>query len=122
MAQPRTLTTRYAITGTAILWMVTIATAVTGAGSDRLHLTLLTASLVAAVACLAVTRQARIDQRIEEVRADAVDVVRQGFDELHAAVDQWGEALRQDRQLIVAARTLTAELVHHRHQHRDRVA
>ncbi|MEV4837751.1 hypothetical protein AB0K05_24735 [Nonomuraea sp. NPDC049486] len=117
MARLRTLT-RTAIAGTATLWAATIATSITGHGSDRLHLTMLTASMVAAVIIIVLARENAVDARVAEIRADVCDTVRQAADELHTAVD----AVRQDRATLTAVRTLTAELVHHRHEHRDRVA
>lgn len=120
LARKRTLTP--AAAGTVALWAATIISAVTGAGPDRLHFTLLAASLVVSGALLAARREERIERRVERIRADAGDAVRQGFDELHGAVEAWGETLRQDRKTLAAVRVLTAELVQHRQEHRDRVA
>lgn len=122
LARKRTLTP--AAAGTAVLWAATIVSTVIGPG--RLHLTLLAASLVASLvasgAFLAARREERIERRIAQIRADMADTVRQGFDELHSAVEDWGETLRQDRKTLAAVRVLTAELVQHRQKHRDRVA
>lgn len=118
LARKRTLTP--AAAGTAVLWAATIVSTVIGPG--RLHLTLLAASLVASGAFLAARREERIERRIAQIRADMADTVRQGFDELHSAVEDWGETLRQDRKTLAAVRVLTAELVQHRQKHRDRVA
>ncbi|MGA5764515.1 hypothetical protein [Nonomuraea bangladeshensis] len=103
----RTLVSAFAIVGTCTLWAATVATAVTGVGSDRLHLTLLTGSLVAVIVTLAIAGAQHLDTKIRVASGDVQDTVRQSADEWHEAVD----ALRQDRALIAAARTLTAELV-----------
>ncbi|MGW6498584.1 hypothetical protein [Nonomuraea angiospora] len=110
MARRHTLT-RIAITGTALLWAGTIALSVTDLGSDRLHLTLLTGSFLAAVITLMLLAFVVVDARIR-------NAVLTSADELHTAV----EALRQDRQAIVAMRALTAELVAARAQQQRQAA
>ncbi|MET7333314.1 hypothetical protein [Nonomuraea sp. NPDC005650] len=121
MARRHTLI-RIAIAGTVALWAATIASAVTEVGNNRLHLTLLTGSFLAAVATLTMLKMLVIDARLRVVAGELHDAVSQAADELHSAVAETGEVLRQDRQAIVAVRALTAELVAAREQEHKKVA
>lgn len=97
-----------AITGTALLWTATIATADADHVSDRLHMTLLTGSLVAVVVTLALAGAAFVGAQIRVVADELHDGVRQCADELHTAVEGQGEVLHRDR--VAAVRTLAAHL------------
>ncbi|WP_219471572.1 hypothetical protein [Nonomuraea rhizosphaerae] len=122
-----------AAAGTLLLWGATVATAVNPAlGTDRLHETLRFASLAAVFVTLALIGinhintqgdrveaavkaqadrvEAAVKTQADRVGAELDNAVLQAADELHAAFDRTGKILRQDRQAIVAVRTLTAEL------------
>ncbi|MBF8187344.1 hypothetical protein ITP53_16710 [Nonomuraea sp. K274] len=106
LARRRTLTWT-ATSSTILLWTATVASALTGFGTDRLHATLLVGSFLAAVATMALLKMLFAEAQISRVSEDLRDTVHQAADEFHTAV----EVLRQDRQAIVAMRTLAAELV-----------
>ncbi|MFB4276083.1 hypothetical protein ACBJ59_12365 [Nonomuraea sp. MTCD27] len=110
---------RIAIAGTALLCAVTVATAVTGHGSDRLHMTLLTGSLAAVLATVGYAgiyartriisaKLNNIEARLRDVSTNLDNAVCQVADELHTAVEVQSKTLQRDR--IAAVRILATHL------------
>ena len=103
-----------ATTGTTCLWGATIVLAVTDAGSDRLHVTVLAGSFLAALVTMGliglVAFRAFAARAVALVADELHNGVAQAADELHEAVDEMGKTLRLDRATIVAVRVLLAEL------------
>lgn len=100
-----------AITGTGLLWAATFAMAVNELGNERLHYTLLTGAFFAGIATMTLAKMIVNKRQVDQMGGDMRDAVHQAADELHTAVAEQGEVLRQDRRMIAAVRMLTAELV-----------
>lgn len=122
-----------AASSTVALWTATVALSLNDLGSDRIHLTLRTAALLAGVTTLALLGAIFIRMQVDRIRGDLadargeladargdladargdlVDSVRQVADEIHTAVAETGDVLRVDRTAVDVARQLLAsELV-----------